>query len=133
MTFRSSGSEVRVVRRCHPALPTSSRVLVLQILGYVRRHLSDHDLTPERIAEAQHISVRHLYKVCEQNGISLEVWIIGQRLEAAKATLATGRGRQRTIATVAHAWGFANPSHFAKRFRASYGMTPTEWRTTSQL
>jgi AraC-like DNA-binding protein len=109
----------------------SSAVLVHQVKFYVRRHLRDQNLTPLQIAGAHYISVRQLYKVCQQEGVGLEAWIIHQRLEAAKADLASRAGRQRTIATVAYAWGFGNASHFTKRFRAAYDMTPSEWRELS--
>jgi AraC-like DNA-binding protein len=108
--------------------PTGPAVLVHAVQGYVRRHLSEHDLTPTRIAGAHHVSVRQLYLACEREGVALEPWIIAQRLERARSELATAAGRQRTIAAVAHAWGFASASHFTRRFRGAYGLTPREWR-----
>ena len=32
------------------------------------------------------------------------------------------------IAAVAAGWGFKDPTHFARRFRAAYGLRPQEWR-----
>ncbi|SDS53386.1 AraC-type DNA-binding protein [Friedmanniella luteola] len=112
--------------------PVGPTVLVQQVKSYVRRHLADQDLTPHQIARAHHISVRQLYKLCQQDGLGLEDWIIRQRLGGARADLATHEDPPRTITAVAHAWGFTNPSHFTKRFRATYGVTPSEWRTMSQ-
>ena len=37
-------------------------------------------------------------------------------------------GRRRPIASVARACGFADPSHFARRFRAAFGMSPSDWQ-----
>jgi AraC-like DNA-binding protein len=102
--------------------------LLLRVQAYVRAHLSDPRLTPQMIAAAHHISVRHLYKTFADSGLRLEQWLIALRLEGARHDLATSDGRRRTIAAVAHRWGFANPSHFTHRFRAAYGMTPREWR-----
>ncbi|CAM4411855.1 helix-turn-helix domain-containing protein [Nocardia ninae] len=108
------------------ALPED--VLVQQVRDYVRRHLLDPDLCPAGIARAHHISVRYLYKLCERAGLSLEQWIITERLERARNILARPDARQRSIAAVAHRHGFRDQTHFARRFRAAYGMAPSEWR-----
>ncbi|WPO75461.1 helix-turn-helix transcriptional regulator [Streptomyces sp. KN37] len=43
------------------------------------------------------------------------------------------RGAARlTIAAVATRCGFSSPSHFSRRFRAEYGLTPSEWRRARQ-
>ncbi|MDT5150765.1 MAG: hypothetical protein QOI01_2498, partial [Mycobacterium sp.] len=34
--------------------------------------------------------------------------------------------------TVARRWGFKDPTHFARRFRAAYGMPPSQWLRTAQ-
>ncbi|MGV9676351.1 helix-turn-helix domain-containing protein [Nocardia sp. NPDC003482] len=106
-------------------------VLLTRIRRYVLEHLSDAELSPERIARAQHISVRHLYKLCSRSGFSLEQWIIGKRLERARAELARLDIGHRSIATVGRICGFRDPSHFARRFRAAYGLSPSEWRRSA--
>ncbi|MFQ6327482.1 helix-turn-helix domain-containing protein [Nocardia sp. CWNU-33] len=62
---------------------------------------------------------------------SLEQWIISQRLDQVPAELARADSRHRSIAMVARRWGFRDPSHFARRFRAAFGMSPREWRRTA--
>ena len=74
------------------------------------------------------MSVRQLYRVCAAAQLSLEQWIISQRLECARAELAAPRSRDRSIAVVARRWGFTDPSYFSRRFRATFGLTPSEWR-----
>jgi AraC-like DNA-binding protein len=112
-------------RREHPAL---SEVLFTRVTWYARRHLADPGLTPERIAAEHNISLRYLYKLFAQRHLSLEQWLIGERLEGARRQLADPAGRHRPIAAVAADWGFLDPGHFTRRFRAAHGMTPTEWR-----
>jgi AraC-like DNA-binding protein len=102
--------------------------LLMRVQAYVRTHLTDPRLTPEAIAAAHHVSVRLLYKTFASAGLSLEQWIIALRLEGARQDLARPDSRQRTIAAVGRHWRFANPSHFTRRFRAAYGMTPREWQ-----
>jgi AraC-like DNA-binding protein len=107
------------------------QTLSTRVLAYARQHLTDPGLTPERIAGAHNVSVRQLYKACAGAGVRLEQWVIEQRLEAARAELAAPSGRRRSIAATARACGFADPSHFARRFRAAYGMTPRDWQRSA--
>ncbi len=82
-----------------------------RVTTFVGLHLRDPDLTPERIAEAHNVSVRQLYKACAAAGMSLEQWIIDQRLEAARAELVTPVGpspvdrghRSRAVASATRA------------------------------
>jgi AraC-like DNA-binding protein len=102
--------------------------LLTRIRAYVRIHLREPDLGPDRIAAAHHISRRYLFQLWRDTGTSLEQWIITQRLTAARAELAHPHSTRRTIAAVARHWGFADPAHFSRRFRDEYGLTPREWR-----
>ncbi|MBO9554898.1 helix-turn-helix domain-containing protein [Cellulomonas sp.] len=100
--------------------------LLPRIDVFVREHLGDPDLGPRTIAAAHHISVRVLYRLMADEGLQLEQWVIDQRLEAARHELATGP--RRSIAAVAHRWAFPTPSHFSRRFRERYGVTPLDWQ-----
>jgi AraC-like DNA-binding protein len=105
-----------------------AETLLTRVLAYTRRHLTEHDLTADRIAAAHHISRRQLYTIFQHAGLSLEQWIITQRLEGARTDLTSPASRHRTIAAIAHSWGFSNPSHFATRFRAAYGISPRDYQ-----
>jgi AraC-like DNA-binding protein len=113
------GSLVRQVRQ---------ETLLTRILAYARRHLTEPGLGPERIATAHSISRRQLYALFRHAGISLEQWIITQRLEGARSDLTSPASQDRTIAAIARSWGFTGPSHFTTRFRAAYGLSPSEYR-----
>ncbi|MBB5915604.1 AraC-like DNA-binding protein [Nocardia transvalensis] len=103
-------------------------LLLDQIGEYIHRHLADPDLGPADLARAHHISVRYLYKLCARADLSPQQWIIERRLDRVRRALASPRLRDRPIATIAQQCGFRDPSHFARRFRSAYGMTPREWR-----
>ncbi|MFF2082719.1 helix-turn-helix transcriptional regulator [Nocardia sp. NPDC058176] len=107
------------------------QLLIEQILGYVRTHLADSALKIPDIAAANNISVRHLYKVCAQSGISLEQWIIEQRLVRARDMLIDRGYAHRSIASVAATVGFRDAAHFTRRFREAFGMTPRDWRRSA--
>ena len=106
--------------------------LALRVQRYVAAHLGSRDLNAETIAAAHHVSVRQLYKVLARSGIRLTETIRRQRLEACRRELRDHRRRHVAIATISARWGFADPSHFSRVFRAEYGMTPHEWRTRAE-
>jgi AraC-like DNA-binding protein len=112
--------------------PVMADTLVTRALAYVGQHLTDPDLTPERIARVHNVSVRQLYKAFAGAGRSLEQHIIDQRLELARTELASPSGRRRPVAATARACGFRDPSHFSRRFRAAYGLTPRDWQHVSR-
>ncbi|GAA1745113.1 helix-turn-helix domain-containing protein [Luedemannella helvata] len=120
-----------LVSAAHTSRHTRSvlaETLLVQARAYARQHLADPGLRPSTIAAALNVSVRYLYKVCAQADLSLEQWIISERLAGAREELARPDSRTRSIAVVARRWGFIDPTHFARRFRAAYGITPSEWR-----
>lgn len=108
--------------------PVLADTLLTRVLAYAREHLADPDLDPGHLARVHHVSARHLYQACERAGISLEQWIITQRLEGARAALTSPANAHLTIEAVARRWGFTHPTHFSRRFRQAYGVTPREWR-----
>jgi AraC-like DNA-binding protein len=104
----------------------ANEALVARIEAYVQQHLTDPALSPESIAHAHHISVRQLYKLWSEKELGLAEWIMRGRLEGARHDIAN-RGSPG-IAAVARRWGFTDPTHFGRRFRTAYGLSPREWR-----
>ncbi|MCL7376908.1 helix-turn-helix domain-containing protein [Streptomyces sp. 35G-GA-8] len=105
--------------------------LLPRILDHIDVHLTDAELSPERIAEANHISVRYLHKLFQEQDLTVSRWIQRRRLEECRRELRRRGGSQPTIAAVAGRWGFISAPHFSRVFRAAYGMSPSEWRDTS--
>jgi AraC-like DNA-binding protein len=110
------------------AAEVAEETLVSQVRVFVHQHLHDPALGPDMVAAALAVSRRQLFRVLEGAGLSLEQYVIERRLVGAKAELATPTGRARTIAASANRWGFKDPTHFSRRFRAAYGMLPSDWR-----
>lgn len=102
--------------------------LTTVIKSYIDQHLTDPDLGAEQIARAMFISARQVYKLWEAESRPLGQWILGRRLEAARRELTSARGRNQTVAAIANRWGFADSTHFSRRFRQAYGISPREWR-----
>jgi AraC-like DNA-binding protein len=115
----------------HAAAITDETMLT-QIVTYLRAHLRDPGLRAEQIASDLHISVRHLYRQWASQDPTLAEWVMIERLEGARHALANQSARSTTIRTVARAWGFADATHFSRRFRSAYGMSPDDWRRASR-
>nr|WP_246314202.1 helix-turn-helix domain-containing protein [Kineococcus aurantiacus] len=101
-----------------------------RVRAHVEAHLGDPDLSVEGIATAHHVSLRHLYDVWARGGHerTLGRWILDRRLERAREQLVAQGDAPEGIAAVGRRCGFADASHFSRRFRAAYGLTPREWR-----
>ncbi|MFE4518387.1 helix-turn-helix domain-containing protein [Kitasatospora sp. NPDC056783] len=109
--------------------PGANAHLVRRVREYIGRHLGDPDLSPERIAHAHHISVRYLHRLFEGEGVTVSRLVQRLRLDACARELAR-RGRfVPTVSAVGQRWGFVNPAHFSRTFRAAYGVSPREWRS----
>jgi AraC-like DNA-binding protein len=102
--------------------------LITVAKSYISQHLADPDLGAEAIARAMFISVRQVYKLWETEPRSLGQWVLERRLDAARRELTSPRRRNLTIAAIAGRWGFVDATHFSRRFRQAYGMSPREWR-----
>lgn len=102
--------------------------LEVQITTYLDLHLHQPDLTVEKVAAVHHISPRHLYAVWSRTGQSETPagWILSRRLERARHQLSGQRSTR--ISEIARANGFRDASHFSRRFRQRYGVSPREWR-----
>ncbi|OMI84589.1 hypothetical protein BSZ07_38075 [Streptomyces sp. M1013] len=110
------------------AAPDSVRALLSRIQEYIERHLGDPGLTPESIARAHRISVRYLHRLFETEDTTVSRWVQRRRLQACRRDLARRQTVGRTISSVARQRGFASAAHFSRAFRATYGMSPAEWR-----
>ncbi|MEU3607813.1 AraC family transcriptional regulator [Streptomyces sp. NPDC035033] len=115
-----------------PSMPVVRSVmdetLLTRVMAHVRRHHTDPGLSAESIAAAHGVSVRHLYQVLRDADMSLEQWIISERLDTARKMLASPDHAGLTIGAVAARCGFSSPSHFTRRFRSAYEVSPREWR-----
>ncbi|PZG45168.1 AraC family transcriptional regulator [Spongiactinospora gelatinilytica] len=111
---------------------TPTRALQERILAFIHRNLADPRLTADAIAAAHQISTRHLYKLFQEQEVSVAAWIRQRRLERCRHDLADPHLNARPIHAVAARWGFPNKGHFSRLFRATYGIPPAEYRRQVQ-
>ncbi|GGO67234.1 helix-turn-helix domain-containing protein [Nonomuraea cavernae] len=111
-----------------PLLTDPSRTLTLRIRAFIEQRLGQVDLSPAVIAAAHHISLRHLYRMFQQEGHTVGGWIRQRRLERCRRALADPRLDGIPINAIAARWGFPNDSHFNRTFRRAFGVTPAGYR-----
>jgi AraC-like DNA-binding protein len=107
--------------------------LQLRVLQYLRAHLADPDLSAAEVAAEHHISVRQLYKVLAEAGVTPGDWLRTRRLEECRTELRNPLIPGATIESIARRWGFTDMSSFSRAFRSAYGMSPREWRRQTQF
>jgi AraC-like DNA-binding protein len=109
------------------------RALLARIRAFIAAHLADPELSPEAIARAHHISVRYLHRLFEAEDTTISRYIQHRRLEQCRRELCRRSSTNApTIAAIAHRWGFTDPAHFSRVFRAHYGHSPRALRSASR-
>ena len=98
-----------------------------QRLNAARDFLAAHyqrDVGIAELAEKTGLSRAHLTRAFSRHfGAPPHVWLNSVRLGRARELLLANHG----IAEVAAACGFADQSHFSRRFKRSMGLTPLQW------
>jgi AraC-like DNA-binding protein len=98
-----------------------------RIERFIRRNLSNRNLTPDWIASECMISTSYLHQLFRNRERSIGQWIREQRLIACDRDL-RDPCRREGIAEVAYRWGFNDHAQFCRHFKAYFGRTPSESR-----
>jgi AraC-like DNA-binding protein len=101
---------------------------LLRAETFITEHLANPNLSATTIARHLNVSVRHLRRIFATRHRSVTEWIWTQRLDRAQENLIARSARSHSIGEVALRWAFANQAHFSRRFKAHYGVTPSEYR-----
>ena len=114
----------------HPLPPQSDDwILLTRIHAYIQRHLAAPTLNPQTIASAHHISIRSLHRLFQTYCSStVGQWIRDRRLDRCRHDLTDPVSRDRPTHAIAARWGFTDPAHFSRTFRAAYGLSPSTYR-----
>jgi AraC-like DNA-binding protein len=113
---------------CAEPMTRQNASLLRRLVRSIADRSSDPHTDPSSVASEHGISKRYLHLVLAQGGTSFGAALIEARLTRAKALLDDARFARLPIADIAWRSGFANPSHFARRFRRRYGTAPADYR-----
>lgn len=98
-----------------------------RIKSYVRANLRSN-LSVDGIAAAVGLSPRYVHSLFEDETLSLMKWVWAERMDRCRHDLGLGALRGRTVSEIAYSWGYNDPAHFSRVFRARYGVSPSRYR-----
>ncbi|MFC8522347.1 helix-turn-helix transcriptional regulator [Pseudarthrobacter sp. NPDC057230] len=100
--------------------------------GYIRQYLADPDLSLDRLATAENVSVRKLHEVFAAIGETPAAYVRHRRMERATALLAARRQTRQSVGSIAIACGFRDTSTFVRAFTRVFQCTctPAQWSLT---
>lgn len=111
-----------------PMLSSARAVALAALQSTIDANLSDPGLDTQTVAALAGISVRYASDLLSEQGSSIKRYILQRRLERCRRLLADPSQRHRTITDIALSWGFSDPSHFGRRFKEVYGVSPRDFR-----
>lgn len=117
-------------RQVKKSKETRSSDLIEQCKSYIARHLRQK-ISLQEIADETGKSRSYLSrKFSKEAGISIQDYILDQRLQAAANML---KFSDFEIADIAEYLCFSSQSYFGERFKKKYGVTPRQYRLTNKI
>lgn len=98
------------------------------LLAYLQRHLGDPEMSPRKAAAKLGVSVRTVHERFRELDCSFGDWLLEHRLIACRRMLEDPRAAAMSISAVAYGHGFNDLSHFSRRFKERFAMTPRACR-----
>jgi AraC family transcriptional activator of tynA and feaB len=103
-------------------------ILLTRLMSTLQNRLHETDLSPLTVATGLGISTRTVHYAFARAGTTFIQRLMELRLGRAHDLLRNGRLFDLPVAEVAARCGFADPSHFARRFRRRFGQSPLQFR-----
>ena len=100
----------------------------MNVRAAIETRLTDPMLDASAVAAAAGISVRYANTVLAREGTSIMRLILARRLARCQQALRDASQTHRSLSEIAYGWGFSDMTHFSRRFRAAYGVLPSEYR-----
>lgn len=95
---------------------------------YIEQNLRDPELCPSVIAASLRLSPRYLRAIFAASKETVSAYILRRRVEECARELPDPRLQHLSITDVAFGWGFNSGPHFARSFRAHFGISPRDCR-----
>lgn len=121
---------IRSLQENASAFHLSEGARIARARCFVRANCANEELRRDHVAAHVGTSVRTLNRLLEQHDTSISRLIAEARMERAERMLADPRHRGLTVSTIAHEAGFSDLRHFIRRFRQTYGVPPSRYRSS---
>lgn len=106
-------------------------VIVQRAKAHIEARVGDPALDPAAVAAGIGVSLRRLQELFQEREHCVSEWIWERRLDSAAKRLRDPACTHVPIGTLAYDCGFSNQAHFSRRFRARFGLSPSEFRRES--
>ncbi len=113
---------------------SKSRLLTLnRVKAYIKMHLSESDLNPNKVANGVGLSSRYINTLFKEEETSLMRYILKRRLKKCRNNLVDPFHIGDRISDIAFQWGFNDLSHFSRTFKQQYDYSPKDYRQKMML
>lgn len=100
-----------------------------KVIDYIESHYMN-DISLDEIFRESHLSKFYFHRLFKEAvGMNLEKYIINRRLAYSTQFLIEGC----TISDAATKCGFESGAHFSRKFKACYGITPSEYKVSQPV
>ncbi|GLS32672.1 AraC-binding-like domain-containing protein [Mesorhizobium albiziae] len=106
-------------------------LLAGRIMKCLEDNFTDPDYSPTRLAGAMGISRRYVDSIFAEMKSTFGKAMLEKRLERCHLLLSAPQFRDRSVTDIAFESGFNDLSHFSKRFRERYGISPRAVRKSA--
>jgi AraC-like DNA-binding protein len=120
---RLAGSEERYLSKSDERL--------YAVLEHIGRNFANSGLNTGTVAADCGISVRYLFDLLKERGLSLTELLWEKRVTTARDWLNDDRMRSQSIAVIAQRAGFKSSAHFSRVFKDKYGVSPRQFRRSA--
>jgi AraC-like DNA-binding protein len=101
----------------------TGRYLVRRVRTLIAERYAEPSLSPRDVAGIAGVSLRSLHAALAREGTTFATELTAHRLERARAMLHSPLCHD-SVKAVALRCGYVSPAHFARSFRARFGVTP---------
>ncbi len=115
-----------------PRVSSARSLALLSLRAAIDARLADPALDAQIVAAAAGVSVRYANALLAQQDMSIMRLVHAKRLEQCQKALEDPLQTHRMISEIAYGWGFTDMTHFARRFKAAYGLSPSDWRRNAK-
>jgi AraC-like DNA-binding protein len=112
---------------------SSARAVVLmKVRAAIEARLAEPGLDAQSVARAAGVSLRYANAALADEGTSISRLIQSRRLLRCRRALEDPAQAHRSVSEIAYGWGFSDMTHFGRKFRAAFGLLPSEYRKATR-
>lgn len=106
---------------------------LFRIKKYIAAHLSDPELSPQKIAITLGISKRYLHLIFKGQETTLTRYILERRLQACYQCINNHHYLQMSVSEIAFKHGFNDAAHFSRSFKQRFSISPSHLRQSLKV